>query len=424
MKRTEFNIEISAENVLESLGVTRQSELYEEMQEELSELLPGAYEKIKPVALLEFGNLKEHSVMRNGRRMTEVLYGLCSIGHEMSSWSTQLFAAGDYVKGMLVDAIADDYLFQMDRKLEGTVIELCKNKKKGIAGRIEAPKDIPMSIQKEAFLAVHAEKEGISIKESYMYDPVKTLCLIYLVDEKETRFSPGHDCAHCENLACKKRRGKQVSVTVCTENEERIIQAKQSETLLSALWQSEIFLPAICAGRGTCGKCKVRVEVGAEEPSGEERKYFSQKELDAGWRLACCMRVTKDTRIILKTEEEEMYVVADGQSDADSKGAENGRYGIAVDIGTTTIAMAADRTGNPTDHRYLYGNQPAENIRCRCDQQDRCFESWEKRSTEADDPKKSGRRNPGTDQTGKCSGGTGYHCRKYNDGTSSDGIFL
>ena len=32
MKRTEFNIEISAENVLESLGVTRQSELYEEMQ--------------------------------------------------------------------------------------------------------------------------------------------------------------------------------------------------------------------------------------------------------------------------------------------------------------------------------------------------------------------------------------------------------
>ena len=41
MKRTEFNIEISAENVLESLGVTRQSELYEEMQEELSELLPG-----------------------------------------------------------------------------------------------------------------------------------------------------------------------------------------------------------------------------------------------------------------------------------------------------------------------------------------------------------------------------------------------
>lgn len=45
-----------------------------------------------------------------------------------------------------------------------------------------------MSIQKEAFLAVHAEKEGISIKESYMYDPVKTLCLIYLLDEKKPDF--------------------------------------------------------------------------------------------------------------------------------------------------------------------------------------------------------------------------------------------
>ena len=79
------------------------------------------------------------------------------------------------------------------------------------------------------------------------------------------------------------------------------------------------------------------------------------------------MRVTKDTRIILKTEEEEMYVVADGQSDADSKGTENGRYGIAVDIGTTTIAMQLIELETRQIIRYLYGNQPAENIRCRCD---------------------------------------------------------
>ena len=46
MKRTEFNIEISAENVLESLGVTRQSELYEEMQEEIS-LLTTNYKQLQ-----------------------------------------------------------------------------------------------------------------------------------------------------------------------------------------------------------------------------------------------------------------------------------------------------------------------------------------------------------------------------------------
>ena len=339
MKRTEFNIEISTENVLKCLDVTKQSELYEEMKEELSELLPVAYEKIKPVALLEFGCLKEHSVIQNGRKIEEVLYGLCSIGKEMSSWSTRLFAEGDYVKGMLVDAIADDYLFQMDRELEGTAIALCKKNQKGIAGRVEAPKDIPMSVQKEAFLAVDGAKEGISIKESYMYDPVKTMCLVYLLDEESSRFSPGHDCAHCDNLSCKKRQGTKVSVTVCTGQEERIIQAQYSETLLSALQRYEIFLPAICAGRGTCGKCKVRVEKGAAEPTREERAYFSQEELEAGWRLACCMHMTQDTQIFLKTEEEDIYVVANGQSRLESKKSEHGRYGIAVDIGTTTIAM-------------------------------------------------------------------------------------
>ena len=80
-----------------------------------------------------------------------------------------------------------------------------------------------------------------------------------------------------------------------------------------------------------------------------------------------------------------MYVVADGASDADSKVR-------MEDTGLlwTLALQPLQCSWIPTDHRYLYGNQPAENIRCRCDPPDRCFESWEKRSTEADDPKSIG----------------------------------
>ena len=59
-----------------------------------------------------------------------------------------------------MDAIADDYLFQMDRKLEGSVIELCKNKEKEKDRSSEADR-----VQKEAFLAVHAEKEEFESKK-------------------------------------------------------------------------------------------------------------------------------------------------------------------------------------------------------------------------------------------------------------------
>ena len=340
MKRTNFNIEISVENVLRFLDVTKPSDLYDEILEELEELLPAAQEKIKPVALLNFGSLNEHSVTRNGKIITDVLYGICSIGKEMGKWSSQFFAEGDYLKGMLVDAISDDYLFQMDQQLEHTAIELCKKSGKGILGRVEAPKDVPMSVQKEAYLATNAHTEGIGIKESYMYDPVKTLCLVYLLDEKSTRFAAGHDCAHCDNFACKNRQENKVAVTVCTGNEERILQAKQSEFLLSVLQKHEIFLPAICSGRGTCGKCKVQVTKGADAPSAEERNYFSAEELENGWRLACCMRLSHDCVVSLKTDEENIYVVADTQkSPANHPVSNDSSYSVAVDIGTTTIAM-------------------------------------------------------------------------------------
>ena len=168
MKKTDFNIEISLDNVLRGMCVFEDNELYEEIRDELITLIPIAKEKIKPVALLEAGTLGEHKIVRNDHTYTDVLYVVTSIGKEMERWSTQMFAEGDCLKGMLINAMSDDILFQMDSELESTVIEFCKNHKKGIVGRAEIPKDMPMDVQRLAYDTVHAEKYGIEIKESFM----------------------------------------------------------------------------------------------------------------------------------------------------------------------------------------------------------------------------------------------------------------
>ena len=54
-KQTEFNIKISMENVCAFLNIDKNSPLYEEVMEELPKMLPEAYERIKPRALLEIG---------------------------------------------------------------------------------------------------------------------------------------------------------------------------------------------------------------------------------------------------------------------------------------------------------------------------------------------------------------------------------
>ena len=119
IKITDFDIQISAENVCAFLDADKTGELYEEIMDELKEMIPTAYEKIRPVALLGFGSMEGYPVRADGQEIREALFGVYSIGKEMERWSTDLFAAGDYLGGMLVDAMADYYLFQMD---EDTII--------------------------------------------------------------------------------------------------------------------------------------------------------------------------------------------------------------------------------------------------------------------------------------------------------------
>lgn len=356
VKVTDFDIKISAENVCAFLDADKTGSLYEEIMDELKEMIPHAYEKITPVALLEFGSLDGYRVKAEGKEITEALFGVYSIGKEMEQWSTSLFAQGDYLGGMLVDAMADDYLFQMDSAMEETVTALCQERGRGIAGRAEAPQDMPMSIQKRAWEVTRAEEEGIGIKESYMYDPVKSVCQVYLLDDNTKRYHPEHDCSNCNNFTCKRRSLPSVTICVHRKNGNITIKGKKTDSLLKTLQEHDLFVPAVCAGRGTCGKCAVRFLEGAVPPSDEDRKFFTEEALENGVRLACRAYPKKACAIRLG-EEEGFYVLTEEQTQnsseaGNSRGQQDSRqqegghgggkdtiYAAAADIGTTTIAV-------------------------------------------------------------------------------------
>ncbi len=341
MKITEFHIQISKENVCRLIDAEKSSDLYEEIIAELEEMLPIAYEKIKPVSLLEFGDFEEYAGYVEETGIKEALYGINSIGGEMSAWSTRLFAEGNYLGGMLADAIADDYLFQMDQAIQGTVIQMCRERGRGIVRRLEAPQDIPMRIQKTAYDVTDAKRQmGIAIKESYMYDPVKTVCQVYMLDEDTTRFHAEHDCSKCKNDQCKMRNIPFVTITVKTEESTREIRGRKASTLLESLRAENLFITAVCAGRGTCGKCRIQVLEGDVPPSKEDQKFFSQQEIEAGYRLACRAFPQSDCTIVVEAgEKDDFFVLAEGKDEEVSAVDNSTAYGIAVDIGTTTVAM-------------------------------------------------------------------------------------
>jgi len=59
------------------------------------------------------------------------------------------------------------------------------------------------------------------------------------------------------------------------------------QTLLEAAHQHGLGVSSVCAGRGTCGKCRVLIHGQVDEPDAVERLHLSQHDLDRGVRLAC-----------------------------------------------------------------------------------------------------------------------------------------
>ena len=85
-------------------------------------------------------------------------------------------------------------------------------------------------------------------------------------------------------------------------NEEKELDVNAGDTLLTTLSQQEIYLPSACGGGGTCALCKCQVLDGAGDILPTEVGYFSRKEIQEKWRLACQIKVKQDLDIRVPEE--------------------------------------------------------------------------------------------------------------------------
>jgi len=87
-----------------------------------------------------------------------------------------------------------------------------------------------------------------------------------------------------------------------------------------------------CGGKGTCGKCKVRLLKGEIEITALHQQKLERLGLSEDWRLACYSLCTNN--ITLEIEQFSHLILAD-ESEFDFCPHEG--FGIAVDLGTTTL---------------------------------------------------------------------------------------
>ena len=122
---------------------------------------------------------------------------------------------------------------------------------------------------------------------------------------------------------------KKVSITLLPLNQSFEV-AKDSQ-LHDILFSYGVEFP--CGGHARCRGCRIRIKEGHLPITDSQKNILDDKELNEGWRLACEGRVQDD--LIIELDQWKSDVLSD---DSDFQFSPMHGFGVAIDLGTTTLA--------------------------------------------------------------------------------------
>lgn len=114
---------------------------------------------------------------------------------------------------------------------------------------------------------------------------------------------------------------------------------KKDCDILTTIQNENLNFSSPCNGNGTCGKCKIKM-FGEQFLNDVERQRLTPKEIKAGIRLACQQPKPKGDIEVQLVQDLSLYNVTLSKQDQFCIEQPESGIGVAVDIGTTTVAIA------------------------------------------------------------------------------------
>lgn len=297
---------------------------------------------IQPKAAMAFSS---HPVLG------QVLYVVVTIGAAITKQIDRCFADKAYGEAMMLNAMADSCLFAMEEQVKPVLQSLCRERGVGISKRYEGGMNGDLTLQEDAACGVDAARTlGVTVTKEHVLLPIKSMSIVYTVRADDDSFAVDHCCDECTNSSCQWR------------HVERTIACRPHVPIMTQLEEQHLTVNSPCGGKGTCGKCRIRVTKGHLAVTPRDEALLTTEQLSQGWRLACQAISSENIEISVPIVENASYRVV-GETAAPTHTVQGDHtYGIAVDIGTTTLAaslveretgqVVATRTALNSQHRY------------------------------------------------------------------------
>ncbi|MEG0484194.1 MAG: ASKHA domain-containing protein [Oscillospiraceae bacterium] len=137
------------------------------------------------------------------------------------------------------------------------------------------------------------------------------------------------------------------NIVLHTDAESIRISADNGSLISDLLFNAKHAITMPCAGSGRCGKCRVKAVGALSAPSEEEKTAIGKIAISQNIRLACCTRVEGDAEITLLSAPKLEGISTWGKMPKISHKHMFKHCGVAIDIGTTTLAARLYRENFP-----------------------------------------------------------------------------
>lgn len=263
------------------------------------------------------------------------LYVILTLGAAVSRQIDRYQDDGDELAAVLFAAMADTCLFALEQQVLQQLRLICRQKGCGIVCRHEPGSDLPLSVQADAVCETAAGRTaGVTVNAAMALSPEKSMSLVFDLCEDPAVFQVKHDCTACPKTDCPQRQAESArEVRLTCPGGCRVHDYIQSQGTALAM---------SCGGKSMCGKCRVRVVRGRLPVTPEDKRIFSEAQLAQGWRLACKAVTREAVEIVVPVQEQQGFsaLAAEAADEGALSLAADHDYGLAVDIGTTTLAAA------------------------------------------------------------------------------------
>lgn len=314
-----FNIKLDKNRVLKALN-------FQDFQEsEYNKLYEIFINNINPMYEYKILNINELSIneafMLNldcpeNSKAEIIIAAICTIGEEINALINTMFSEGNYMNALIIDAMANCWIFSFMESISAEIKAEYEKSGMNLSKHRIPGEDIDISFQN---IITDKIDIGVSTNSYGILSPLKSASFVILGgNEVAAEFSTHHNCSNCKNENCMYRKENLLDIHIVSEGKSTLLKVPEDKNLMDFLTENGYKVTDGCGKKGICGKCRVLVN---------------------GEGVLSCQTAVKPNMSVALYKDNEKFVFEDTISLSILDFKKSKGYGIAVDLGSTTVSI-------------------------------------------------------------------------------------